>query len=207
MKIFKRITFLWKNGLLKKDLLFSFTGVLIGILLTSIFFHKAGTMRWIYKSGSLLQWISAIGTLVAVFSTIYFYHKDHQKRLIILQQLSTSFLPEWEISAINTSNVTIWVALAGFQIISSTDESLLLLPKSPKCSKFERLESGESSQTYSLEMEEITKTLSNFQSTDDRISIIIIYKDLGGKTYNRIFTASKKNLKQSIQFSKSTNDH
>ena len=44
----------------------------------------------------------------------------------------------------------------------------------------------------SLEMEEITKTLSNFQSTDDRISIIIIYKDLGGKTYNRIFTASKK---------------
>ncbi|KRN14463.1 hypothetical protein IV46_GL000365 [Limosilactobacillus fermentum] len=56
-------------------------------------------------------------------------------------------------------------------------------------------------------MEEITKTLSNFQSTDDRISIIIIYKDLGGKTYNRIFTASKKNLKQSIQFSKSTNSH
>jgi hypothetical protein len=207
MKIFKRIIFLWKNGLLKKVCLSFFTGVLIGFLLTSTFFHKAGTMKWIYKSGSLLQWISAIGTLVAVFSTIYFYHKDHQKRLIILQQLSTSFLPEWEISAINTSNVTIWVALAGFQIISSTDESLLLPPKSPKCSKFERLESGESSQTYSLEMEEITKNLSDSQSTDDRISIIIIYKDLGGKTYNRIFTASKKNLEQSIQFSKNTSGH
>lgn len=207
MKIFKRIIFLWKNGLLKKVRLSFFTGVLIGFLLTSIFFHKAGTMKWIYKSGSLLQWISAIGTLVAVFSTIYFYHKDHQKRLIILQQLSTSFLPEWEISAINTSNVTIWVALAGFQIISSTDGSLLLPPKSPKYSKFERLESGESSQTYSLEMEEITKNLSDSQSTDDRISIIIIYKDLGGKTYNRSFTASKKNLEQSIQFSKNTSGH
>lgn len=186
-------------------------GILIGFAISGCLFHKTGTMKWIFNSGSAVQWVSAIGTLIAVGTTIVLYIKDQQKKIIILFQIENSIDPQWKVSALNTSKVTIWLYLIGFKITNEEGKSLSFPPISPKFAELQRLEVGKETQPYYLTMEYVINSIESsgnygsefsINSATDKISITATYMEASGKTYYQTILASKKNLKDSIKFAK-----
>lgn len=86
-------------------------GIMIGFALTSIFFHKTGSMRWIYESGRLVEWVAAIGTVASVIVTLVLafqkYIRQNKKVVKVEIEVDHSSKEVIKTKAINRSEITL----------------------------------------------------------------------------------------------------
>lgn len=147
---------------------------IVGFSLCAFLFHEQGSLRWLYNSGTIVNWLAVLGTLLAVRTNIYLYKNSHRHKIEVSLDKLPGNVDYFLVTISNMSTLPTTIRFLGTDLDSSAG---WMLPSDSN--RPHSLASGESIELR-IYFKGIMKWISENDITDEYVKIEPLITDVDG---------------------------